>query len=657
MEDNPHIIITLNKSYLINEIKIYGDIDDKYSIYPLKVELYDDNDNNIIYYYRKSKYSATEVSKDILLYQKYNNEYNLNIKNFGSPDLYRSFCKLSENKNIKDFCKITKNKLTNNYNLECNTIDNNKKFNISNIDIGYNNSQYMKDEDGNGYDNFCRCVGESFNSNVSCFKTTKDGFGDEFTPLNKPLNCYGYTGEQLKNFKPLHIKSKCSISEIKNNVSAGFYNHVNKYYYLFKNTQINNKKLILISLIQKTKNSKDKIKNGYPKIFNENFWANLPKIYYEWLDAVLYIGNNSVILFSNEYCIFYNIKDQSPYYINYNTGDHNFKITKNKKIREVFLALPKSITSVDAVDISDITVKSSTDKLNNFLIFLKKVYNINDIPIDDFQNNLIKNYKIFDKNKKKAVKLITKIINFLKYCVSEKKNIIYFKSNLYIIFNNYYIPKCYLFKNDKYYEYSHEVGSSTPICSKKYLNDSDSIVKDINFNKIDAFVTFYDTHQVSTLLFNKSDVIFYSLNGSNIKPVYSKIKSKYKNLWKVYPNNLYLKNKNIINFTINSLEINDVKNDDIINLKIYYKNKSSEIFNNVNILDITIKFDQFKLHKKIYKIINNKNIEEEINIEVIINEKVYTIRESSRNIVNEFNLSNSYEKRKINEFKIKLEKI
>ncbi|XP_072048460.1 uncharacterized protein [Amphiura filiformis] len=60
------------------------------------------------------------------------------------------------------------------------------------IDIGYTDTWYMKDEDGDGKDDYCRCVGRRPDTYVSCMKAGDTGFLQmrDFTPDGAPYKCH-----------------------------------------------------------------------------------------------------------------------------------------------------------------------------------------------------------------------------------------------------------------------------------------------------------------------------------------------------------------------------------------------------------------------------------------------------------------------------------
>ncbi|XP_072048571.1 uncharacterized protein [Amphiura filiformis] len=60
------------------------------------------------------------------------------------------------------------------------------------MDVGHKDTWYMKDEDGDGKDDYCRCVGERPETFVSCMKAGDVGFVGiyDFTPPNADPNCH-----------------------------------------------------------------------------------------------------------------------------------------------------------------------------------------------------------------------------------------------------------------------------------------------------------------------------------------------------------------------------------------------------------------------------------------------------------------------------------
>ncbi|XP_072048566.1 uncharacterized protein [Amphiura filiformis] len=60
------------------------------------------------------------------------------------------------------------------------------------MDVGHKETWYMKDEDGDGKDDYCRCIGELSETFISCMKAGSTGFIGiyDFTPSNAEPNCH-----------------------------------------------------------------------------------------------------------------------------------------------------------------------------------------------------------------------------------------------------------------------------------------------------------------------------------------------------------------------------------------------------------------------------------------------------------------------------------
>ncbi|XP_054759961.2 uncharacterized protein LOC129266143 [Lytechinus pictus] len=71
------------------------------------------------------------------------------------------------------------------------------------FDPGYSNTWYMKDEDEDGRDDYCRCVGSVPDTTVVCMKAGPAGFeGQErdFTPESSPMDCFYLTADPFFGF-------------------------------------------------------------------------------------------------------------------------------------------------------------------------------------------------------------------------------------------------------------------------------------------------------------------------------------------------------------------------------------------------------------------------------------------------------------------------
>ena len=330
----PYIEIKFIEEIEINKIIIFNRLDKfKARLTPMKISLFN-NDNFLIKFAIKKNFETPlKISKDLpkppgnILYS------DSGITDYGLNDYYRGWQDVTNSGRNNDFCRVTQ---TNEGNiLSCATeADQTSQYSFnskSNINLGYPNTAYMKDETNNGRDDFCRCIGKHPYTYVSCIPATETGFNtdiDEFVPIRKPRNCEHLTGEILKkagniNDKPLCIDSEQYRKEIKNRVDTGFYWNKNDKYYLFKNTILNNNEIVLYNVIDRESHQ---IMSGYPKIVNKYTWNNLS--FTNKIDATLYAGDDILYIFSGDKYIKFNMITRKQY--------PNYP----KKIRNNWMGLP-----------------------------------------------------------------------------------------------------------------------------------------------------------------------------------------------------------------------------------------------------------------------------------------------------------------------------
>ncbi|XP_030850491.1 uncharacterized protein LOC115917869 [Strongylocentrotus purpuratus] len=71
------------------------------------------------------------------------------------------------------------------------------------FDPGYSNTWYMKDEDNDGRDDYCRCIGSVPSTLVVCMKAGANGFegpGSDFLPPNSPEECLFHQADPFFGF-------------------------------------------------------------------------------------------------------------------------------------------------------------------------------------------------------------------------------------------------------------------------------------------------------------------------------------------------------------------------------------------------------------------------------------------------------------------------
>lgn len=562
-EDNPYITIKFPRIMVIYKIIIYGGINNTPTIlYPLKIELYND-DKFVKHAIKNNMKAAIKLSKNPPKIPTDDFTYETRgITDFGNPDDFKGWVDVSKNGSNYDYCRIITDQTTKNDIVSCAILNSDNQYQYNSkpgIDLGIKKTQYMKDETGNNRDDFCRCIGKYPNTYVSCVEANKDSFGDEFIPANKPSPCNAYTGKQLSkiDYKNNNINLCTDIpayaNKIKYKVSTGFYNYKQNSYYLFKNTILNNKKVILMNVFHKNTH---KIRKGYPTILTPNIWPDLPPDFYQSIDAILYVGNNSIVIFKNNRCVFYHLSRQHIYTIDYHTKKFNFNINKDNPplIRNVFPNLP--FTSISAAANIDPHTKSNNNKISIFENLLSKsilaLHNPTDIDLDsqnpiDVQNIIKfynKNYTFLDSDKTTANKMIDKI----KTIFCKTKNINDVLSEMYTLLCSNYIPKCRLFFENKFVEYSlTTTGNSTVIVhpiNSKTLNT-------YTYSNVDAVVSFYDTKNLKSFIFYKN-IYFIQMNG-NTKPIIKQLQKSYPHLWDIYLDNLGSLSKNIITIKLSKI--------------------------------------------------------------------------------------------------------
>ncbi|XP_071955598.1 hemicentin-2-like isoform X2 [Antedon mediterranea] len=102
------------------------------------------------------------------------------INDTGLPDYFRGWVDVQGQGAANDYCRLI-NPSPNQLMLACALAgtQGESQYNYvstSNLDPGYKETSYMKDEDGDGKDDYCRCVGAGREMYVWCMKASEDGF-------------------------------------------------------------------------------------------------------------------------------------------------------------------------------------------------------------------------------------------------------------------------------------------------------------------------------------------------------------------------------------------------------------------------------------------------------------------------------------------------
>ena len=581
LEENPNIIIKFPRNLLIFKIIIYGGlVNNPTFLYPIKIELIEPQKFVI----KQSIDAEFEHSKDPPKLPTQDFSYkSRGITNLGNPDLFRGWVDVSKTGKPYDFCRIVSDEANNNI-ISCASYNGQNEYSYNSrngIDLGLKNTAYMKDESGNGRDDYCACFKDTKHNkyNVKCYEAGENSFGEEFYPPNKPSICVGYTGDQLANynFTTKSNKPKCSsipeyLKKTKFVVTTGFYNYKKNSYYLLKNTILNNKKVILITLINRYTN---KIRRGYPKILTQEIWPNLPADFYSEIDSTMYVGNNSIIIFKGPHCIFYHLNRLIPYYINYSTNTIVYEPDIIPLIRNVFPKMPFVNYVTEAVNI-DSDIKSNNDKINifeNLIIDIVRsnkmmnqtnnkniqVYNlIKEQAIEQNNINLVnknkirrfytKNLNLLHSNEEIAQTMLTK----LKKVLDKVKDVNKLLEEGYKLFMTHYIPKCYIFRDQEFVEYSLNIDNIAESTLKKINSKT---IENYKHSNINAMVGLYDDPNNTAYIYYKNLMFIYTSDNTKETSLLFKINQKYPKLW-----DINLLNLSSINNKIYKIQFKDMRN-------------------------------------------------------------------------------------------------
>ena len=190
----------------------------------------------------------------------------------------------------------------------------------------------------------------------------------------------------------------------------------------------------------------------------------------------------------------------------------------------------------------------------------------------------------FYNNKKKAIHSNNltakdKLIK-LKSILETEGSINGILNKVYPLLCDYYIPKCYIFSNNKIIEYSF---STSNIVSNTENKLTPTIFYNYPFTQIDSIVHFYDSKIPSGIVFNKNKYFRYIQNSSEIES--NLIKLIYPKLWKINLNYLNSFNKKMYSITLASLNKLQLPSGPqntkwFIKIKIYFIKNTKSIFIN-----------------------------------------------------------------------------
>lgn len=390
--------LTIKYDKLVHIDKIIISNENNYNNYPLKISIL--NNKNFI----EKSFIKKTISSVPTIIDNYKIKTTNYVQDKGIPNTFMSHANITGRDGKKDYCRFIKNNKSfccafNNSPNEYTTCVSADKIKTLN-----NKSYFFNENPKTKLDELCWCDINSTNSNIKCLENNDSIFGDSYTLKSNNINCASLTGDEIK-------KQLINDDSYENNsITAGFYwGHTNKYY-LFKNTVLNNKNIILYTKIDATTN---KLDAGFPKIVNEKTWGNLSIL--DKISSILYDGHNHI----------YIIKDNI--YIKFN-------LIKNEQLPNY----PKKL------DINWRIYNNIFYKNINNSIYLNKTNSIlfNGLKLIQFDMNIIEN-KQYNKGLNENIiydisQIFTNIKNIIYDCIIynyDSNNCIFFYKNKYIIYD------------------------------------------------------------------------------------------------------------------------------------------------------------------------------------------------------------------------------
>ena len=422
-KENQFIEFNLNDEYDIHKIIIYNIPNTKKNnLVPLKISILDENKDEKMYAIKSSFEENFKISDYIKLNKKHF------ITDKGNIDKYRTLASINGTQD--SFCRFT-SELSPDDKEEfiCSDNGNQHQHIFKKVNTLYDKTYFLNKNKKTDNDDICMCSGVIPNTVVKCQDTSNP---DNTYNLENIINCENLTGHELKNM--INQDNRNNSDNFK--INAGFYWDKVYSYYLFKNTVLNNKLVVLFTVID---SDTFNIKPGYPKILNNKTWKGLS--FTTQIDSAFMYDNDIVIFTKNGYYVKYNLtlQQQLPNY--------------PKKIEQNF-------TNIQNIFKNKIT--SAINIGNNIALLFHKTQFI------EFDLLLLENKEIESR-----------VIRKVYFDINKK----YSGLNIYnwdaIVSNN--INLILLFKNNKYYIYNYieETLITTVTMNKQWPN-----IWNINVNNL-----------------------------------------------------------------------------------------------------------------------------------------------------------------------------
>lgn len=295
INDTQYIEISLPENINVHKIIIFNkEGKNKDKLVPFKISLY--NDNYLEHFAVKENFTTPFQQNKYFKLDK-----SFNVKDKGNLDNFYTIANI-DGIGDTNYCRFTKD---NTKTLLCSGLKSEYQHVFKNMETPYTNTYFKYQNVDTLKDDICRCTGLPNKSKITCRNTENN----EDYLLKEFPNCDSFSGKNIKN-QLTNTNSMCK-SAIDFKVDAGFYWSKTLSYYLFRNTTINNKKVVLYTVIDSDSYI---IKKGYPKILNKITWRGLT--FTNKIDSVFVLNNDIIIFTRNNFYVKYNLKTnkQEPGY-------------------------------------------------------------------------------------------------------------------------------------------------------------------------------------------------------------------------------------------------------------------------------------------------------------------------------------------------------
>ena len=382
--------ILLDANYYLTKIIIYNY--NNFNNYPIQIQLINKKD------FIEKQWKAITNKKRPVITGYSDIDFITDVFDKGNPELFKSYANVTANPEFPSYCRFVKD----DEEFCCKHKGSTNEYDMcvlgEKIRTNYPKSYLFNYNKNTNRDNLCWCEGIPPNNNVKCIKTYDNKFSDIYT-LASNVNCSNLSGNEIKDLLRKHKK----INDL--SITSGFYWKRTNGYYLFRNTNFNNKKVILYTIIDA---DTYKIRSGYPKIVNNLTFPGLTlnKV----ISSILYAGNDDIYIIYSEIYVKYNLRKNYQYKNYPKKVINNWKFInsnfKNSITNSVYINSEKCILfnnmklieyNLQSIENDSSNIKQTSSvifNINNMFKGLKPI--LYDCVIYNYNNDT---YLFFSKNK------------------------------------------------------------------------------------------------------------------------------------------------------------------------------------------------------------------------------------------------------------------